>query len=312
MDNETRGDDMQMKQLEYVREIAQQGSIKVAAEKLYISQQALSESMRSLETELEFQIFRRTNRGIVLTENGEKFLADLDKIMPIVHGWKEYREKPKVKLLVQYALSDLLLDGRFLQYVSTNREITFQYETANLNNILKETAMAGPCLSLLIVRDATNYNMLFQEMKISETYVFEELVSRNRSQMSILMQAGLCDKKTGELIDMKELKGKTLVVNKDMLNLTLVKQIVQNTNRPVYGLPYTVKPTDIVAQNQNAIAFLPKFIADENLYVKMGLLSAYPMQQCVEDQWHTYLLYAAGWQTLLSPIIAEIKKIFTE
>ena len=101
---------MHLKQLEYVQEIARQGSIKMAAEKLYISQQALSESLRSLEAELEFTIFKRTNRGILLTETGERFLQDLDTILPIMHGWKQYKDTPTVKLLVQYALTDFLVD----------------------------------------------------------------------------------------------------------------------------------------------------------------------------------------------------------
>lgn len=299
---------MQIKQFEYVRTIAQQGSIKVAAEKLYISQQALSESVQSLEAELEFQIFRRTNRGIIVTEQGEKFLQDIDRIMPIVYGWKEYKNKPKIKLLVQYALSDLLLDNRFLQYLSAEKQVTLQYETANLNNILKETVLSEPCLSLLIVRDSTNYNEQFKRMKESDRFVFEELVDRENAQMSILAQANQYSQKSGESISLNALEGKTLVVNKDMQQLALVKQILKYTKKTVHGLPYTIKPADIVAQNRNAITFLPKFIAEKNFYVKIGLLSMYPMQECMQDPWHVYLLYDRQWEKLLSPEILEIKE----
>lgn len=299
---------MQIKQFEYVRTIAQQGSIKVAAEKLYISQQALSESIQSLETELEFQIFQRTNRGVVLTEQGEKFIQDIDTIMPIVYGWKEYKHKPKVKLLVQYALSDLLLDTRFLQYLSADKQVTLQYETANLNDILKEIVVSGPCLALLIIRDSNNYNEQLKRMKESERFVFEELVGLENSQMSILMQTNQCPLKSGESIDMQALEGKTLVVNKDMLQLSLVKQISEYTKKATHGLPYTIKAADIVAQNRNAITFLPKFIADRNFYVKMGLLSAYPMEQCIQDYWNVYLLYDKQWKKLLRFEIDEMKK----
>ena len=301
---------MQIKQFEYVRTIAQQGSIKVAAEKLYISQQALSESIQSLEAELEFQIFRRTNRGILLTEQGELFLQDIDKIMPIVYGWKKYKHKPKVKLLVQYALSDLLLDSRFLQYLAIDKQLSLQYETANMGNILKETALGSPCLSLLIVRENTNFNEQYMRMKDSKRFVFEDLVNRENAQMSILVQASQYNKKSGEAIDMHILEGKSLLVNKDMLQLDLVKQITNCTQKAVHGLPYTIKPVDIVAQNQNAITFLPKFIADNNFYVKMGLLSTYLMQQCIEDKWHVYLLYDKQWTQLLSSEIASIKQCF--
>ena len=45
-----------------------------AATKLYVSQPALSASIRELENELGFLIFERTNKGISLTEAGREFL----------------------------------------------------------------------------------------------------------------------------------------------------------------------------------------------------------------------------------------------
>jgi DNA-binding transcriptional LysR family regulator len=46
-----------------------------AAHELFISQPSLSSSMKDLEDETGVQIFRRTNRGISLTPQGEEFLG---------------------------------------------------------------------------------------------------------------------------------------------------------------------------------------------------------------------------------------------
>ena len=46
-----------------------------AAKKLFISQPSLSGAVKELETELGFEIFLRSNRGILLTPEGEEFLG---------------------------------------------------------------------------------------------------------------------------------------------------------------------------------------------------------------------------------------------
>ncbi len=46
-----------------------------AAKQLFISQPSLSETMKELETEIGFDIFLRSNRGIMITPDGEEFLG---------------------------------------------------------------------------------------------------------------------------------------------------------------------------------------------------------------------------------------------
>lgn len=66
---------MTLQQLKYALTIARSGSINEAAKQLFISQPSLSETIRELETELGFDIFLRSNRGIVITPEGEEFLG---------------------------------------------------------------------------------------------------------------------------------------------------------------------------------------------------------------------------------------------
>lgn len=51
--------------------VALQGNISKAAEKLYISQPAISKSIRRLEKSLNTPLFKRSSRGVTLTEDGE-------------------------------------------------------------------------------------------------------------------------------------------------------------------------------------------------------------------------------------------------
>ena len=66
---------MTLQQLRYVTAIAEAGTLSEAARRFYIAQPSLTASLRELEEELGLTIFRRTNRGAVLTPEGEEFLG---------------------------------------------------------------------------------------------------------------------------------------------------------------------------------------------------------------------------------------------
>ena len=65
---------MTLQQIRYCLTIAETGSMNRAAEKLYVSQPALTGAIQELETELGITIFNRTNRGVTLTGEGRRFL----------------------------------------------------------------------------------------------------------------------------------------------------------------------------------------------------------------------------------------------
>lgn len=66
---------MTLTQLQYVVTIAETKSMNRAADRLFVSQPALSGAVKELEEELQTTLFIRTNKGIVLTTEGEDFLS---------------------------------------------------------------------------------------------------------------------------------------------------------------------------------------------------------------------------------------------
>lgn len=66
---------MTLQQLIYVVTVADETSMNRAAQRLYLAQSSLSAGIHSLEEELGFSLFRRSNRGVVPTPEGEEFLA---------------------------------------------------------------------------------------------------------------------------------------------------------------------------------------------------------------------------------------------
>ncbi len=65
---------MNITQIKYVLEVSRSSSMRAAASKLYVSQPALSASIKELENELGILLFDRTNKGITLTNEGREFV----------------------------------------------------------------------------------------------------------------------------------------------------------------------------------------------------------------------------------------------
>lgn len=81
---------MNIQQLRYVVAIANSGTFREAAEKMYVSQPSLSISVRDLEKELGFKIFRRTSSGTFLTRRGMEFC---EKAQELVKGFDIFQNQ---------------------------------------------------------------------------------------------------------------------------------------------------------------------------------------------------------------------------
>lgn len=62
-------------------EVAKAGNITKAAEKLYISQPAITKAIKQLESEIGGSLFERKNKGVILTPEGE---AIYNKVKPLL------------------------------------------------------------------------------------------------------------------------------------------------------------------------------------------------------------------------------------
>jgi len=66
---------MRLQQLQYIAAVIQHGSIRKAAQNIFISEPAISKSLRELETEYNVTLFKRSHTGMVLTTDGEDFMV---------------------------------------------------------------------------------------------------------------------------------------------------------------------------------------------------------------------------------------------
>lgn len=72
---------MELKELEYIVTIADQGGISKAAQKLYMAQSSLSQFLSRYESELDTKLFQRTGSGVRVTAAGEVFVRNARQIL---------------------------------------------------------------------------------------------------------------------------------------------------------------------------------------------------------------------------------------
>lgn len=105
---------MQLYHLRSFAAIAETGQLTRAAEKLHVSQPAVSAQIKALEEALELTLFERTPNGMVLTAAGKRLLADAEKVLAAVQNLQNHARALKGEV-VGKARIGTLSDPEFIR-----------------------------------------------------------------------------------------------------------------------------------------------------------------------------------------------------
>jgi DNA-binding transcriptional LysR family regulator len=108
-----------LRQLQYFIAVAEEGTVSGAAQSLSISQSAVTDAIKELETDLGVALFERHRRGLTITHKGHQFFRHATRILASVQDARrsfldEATAPPSVlslgvtSLVAGYVLSDLL------------------------------------------------------------------------------------------------------------------------------------------------------------------------------------------------------------
>ena len=99
---------MDLKELDYIVTVANEGSISRAAEKLFMAQSSLSQAVRLFEQDLGTPIFVRTARGVRPTSAGEAF---------IFHARQILQQYPSIRVVLDIHRDAIQKDNTLIQPV---------------------------------------------------------------------------------------------------------------------------------------------------------------------------------------------------
>ena len=163
---------MNTKHAQYIITIASRGSITAAAKELYISQPALSQTVKAIETELDATIFERKGKKLCLTAIGEKYVEDMREMITLEKNMrteidsmkKQHIAHLKIGMPAQREISLLpqILPEYMQKYPFVSIEILEQPSVA-----LEETLQKGVCdvafITTNVKQPALEYRLLENE-----------------------------------------------------------------------------------------------------------------------------------------------------
>lgn len=155
---------MNFNHLEYAVAVARYGSISKASGKLYLSQPYLSGMIKGLEEELGYKIFHRSKSGIVLTEQGERFIKSAKMILLELKKIKELNCVEEKPLSISCYYATYIME-MFLKF-KNNSELKLPDKIREMGNKeVMESVMAG---------DSTMGVIFFAQEKKSKYYKMAE------------------------------------------------------------------------------------------------------------------------------------------
>jgi DNA-binding transcriptional LysR family regulator len=147
---------LEFRQLNYFKVLAQELHYRKASELLFISQSALSQQIKQLENILKVPLFERTNKKVLLTEAGALFYKDvllvMNRVEHAVNNLKLYKDGNTGQLRIGFVASAMesVLPALLKQFNTDCPNIKFQLD--ELSNADQLTELQNERLDIGFMR----------------------------------------------------------------------------------------------------------------------------------------------------------------
>ena len=190
---------MTIQQCKYILEIVKTGSFNEAAKQLFIAQSSLSMNVKSLEQELNIQIFERSKNGVCLTQEGAEFVKYAGRIVDEfeIASMRYSSEKKYNRLNIVTQHYDFVADifGKMLNHTDTDN-YRFSLREIKTYDVIREIETAYSDIGIIAIKDndfdimkryLTNKNITFTPFIKAYPHVFlsKEHPLASRSKLSI-------------------------------------------------------------------------------------------------------------------------------
>lgn len=195
---------MTLQQLRYIIKTSELNSIRLAAEYFYVSQPNISKAIKEIEEEFKIIIFKRTNKGVVLTEEGNKFLSYARNVVEqadsLENNYKSQNVKRMFAISSQHYAFVVNAFVNLIKSIDKNR-YEFSLKEQRTSDIIEDVKNGKSDIGIiylskfneLVIRRILDENNLeFKRLTIASTYVFvskdNPLAKRKSVKLSDLVQ----------------------------------------------------------------------------------------------------------------------------
>ncbi len=208
--------------------VARSQSILSASEKLYISQPAVSKSIKRLESNLHTLLFIRTPKGVELTEEGHLLYEQISSAFELIQDSENTLLQRKqlgmgrIKIGVSNTLCKYVLLPFLSEYSSLNPHVNISIECQSSGDTLK--MLTGNHIDIgLVARPNASYSVVYHSIgAITDTFVATPTYLKNMQKRT-------------ESITPSDKKANIMMLNQDNITRQYVDQYVhkeyyQNNN----------------------------------------------------------------------------------
>lgn len=148
---------MTIQQCKYVLKIAKTGFFNEAAKQLFIAQSSLSQSVKSLEQELNIKIFERSGNGVYLTEDGAEFvryasqIAEHDDFIAKRYSAQNIRQKLYIATQHYDFIADIF--GKMLSEMQED-DYKFSLREIQTYEVIHELETAYSDIGIIAIKDS--------------------------------------------------------------------------------------------------------------------------------------------------------------
>lgn len=108
---------------------------------LHMTQPAVSQQLKALETEYDIQLFSREGRRIILTNEGKQFYLMLKRMITMEQQFAEMIKQPAVKTIrfgATLSISEGIMPELLPKMINHWKDIRFELTTQNTKELLRE------------------------------------------------------------------------------------------------------------------------------------------------------------------------------
>lgn len=290
---------MTLRDMMYIRTIAEEKSITKASARLYVAQPALSQCVQKVEKELGTPVFVRTTVGVTLTAEGQCFM---DFVKKTLQEQKNFEKR--VKDLKNAEKGEI-----YLGFTGTQATYVLPY-------FLPQFKEAYPSIEIVLVEatsDEIEHKLVKGEIDVG--ILHPPFTSRNldhfeisRDEMVIIPRNGsrfqpfiyFCEGDKSPYLDIEFLRNEPLVLTRSWQRSRMVcEQIFQKAGLSpiIKQVSRNISTLDALAQVDYATTIIPsKQISSENArrgYYKIDPLYSVPYSFCVATLKDSYLSVAS-------------------
>lgn len=287
---------MDLRQLNYFIAVAETRHLGRAAERLHLSQPPLTRQIQQLEAELGVQLFRRTPRGMELTQAGEELLRDAQNIRTLV---SQAAERAQRAGLGQAGRLDVGVYGSAMFGLVPEVLSAFRARHPEVELVLHYAQTPAQLPALRQGR----VHLVFERMLPEESDIEVELVAREPLLLGMAEGHPLAAQ---EYVDLSALRDETMLIGTSPSIAAMSLQLCR-----AHGFEPRLAPpaSDVVTATLLAAAGLGiTFVPDSMGNVRFPGITYRPLHSRVEAFMELHCFYLRGEPSpLLAAMLATVR-----